>query len=260
MRTTKLQNSLSFILLYALSALTSAFEFPWTQNGGRPPASNAFKSVKGQPSSMDNFDKNNIFHNNAANDEYCGSQPFQFSPNRMDEKIESVKDVDVELFGEIERALMRAAIDLEDGSVAFQEGPGEAPSNRSGAECNIHKVAQGVAQWEPVLEEEGEQQQKQFENTADDPIESMAKAYQAALDAAQESIHLLTEQIQALEVELSTTKGNMNFSMRERDRLQEEYNFLAKQALQLSHALMEIRQEQREMANREYPDIQQFRQ
>jgi len=88
----------------------------------------------------------------------------------------------------------------------------------------------------------------------------MARAYQAALDAAQESIHLLTEQIQALEMELSTTKENVNVSMRERERLQEEYNFLAKQALQLSHALMEIRQEQREMTNREYPDIQQFRQ
>jgi len=257
MKTSKLQKKQSILLLYALSALTSAFEFPWTQNGGIPPASN---SVNRQPSSMDDFDKYNTFNNNSANNVYFGRQSFQFPSNRRDEKIESVKDVDAELFGEIERALMRAAIDLEDGSVAFRESPGEAPSNGPGAEGYIHKAVQDVAQWERILEEEEEQQKKQFENTSDDPIESMARAYQAALDAAQESIHLLTEQIQALEMELSTTKENVNVSMRERERLQEEYNFLAKQALQLSHALMEIRQEQREMTNREYPDIQQFRQ
>jgi chromosome segregation ATPase len=55
----------------------------------------------------------------------------------------------------------------------------------------------------------------------------MASAYQAALDAANDNVNLLTAQIEELEVELSSTLQEMESASEDKERVSAEYAYLA---------------------------------
>lgn len=62
----------------------------------------------------------------------------------------------------------------------------------------------------------------------EDALTSMTKAYQEALDAANENVDLLSSQIEALEVELRTTITKMEKTEEDKQRISAEYAFLTK--------------------------------
>jgi chromosome segregation ATPase len=66
-----------------------------------------------------------------------------------------------------------------------------------------------------------------FVNEEEDALASMASAYQAALDAANDNVNLLTAQIEELEVELSSTLQEMESASEDKERASAEYAYLA---------------------------------
>jgi chromosome segregation ATPase len=61
----------------------------------------------------------------------------------------------------------------------------------------------------------------------EDALSSMASAYQAALDAANDNVNLLTEQIEELEQELSQATLKMEQASEDKERVSAEYAYLA---------------------------------
>lgn len=83
-----------------------------------------------------------------------------------------------------------------------------------------------------ILEDEIEVEEPLPEDLMDgddeeDALTSMASAYQAALDAANDNVNLLSSQIEALELELATTISQMESSVEDKERIGAEYLYLA---------------------------------
>ena len=65
------------------------------------------------------------------------------------------------------------------------------------------------------------------DTSEEDALTSMASAYQAALDAANDNVNLLTSQIEELEGDLSTALRRMEDAIEDKERVSAEYSYLA---------------------------------
>ena len=67
----------------------------------------------------------------------------------------------------------------------------------------------------------------EVDTSEEDALTSMASAYQAALDAANDNVILLTSQIEELEGDLSTALRRMEDAIEDKERVSAEYSYLA---------------------------------
>lgn len=65
------------------------------------------------------------------------------------------------------------------------------------------------------------------DTSEEDALTSMASAYEAALDAANDNVNLLTSQIEELEGDLSTALRRMEDAIEDKERVSAEYSYLA---------------------------------
>jgi hypothetical protein len=161
----------------------------------------------------------------------------------------SMKDVDEALNDEIMGALRSAEQDLMESQLVVDGGGGDPNDS------DIRSTAGGVV---PVPKEDEErmllQSLQEAQREADEAEEmlrqaeeeaakwekelaqleeeaarnSMAEAYQAALEAANDNVDTLSSQIQGLESELASTLRKMEQSIEDKERISAEYAFLAK--------------------------------
>lgn len=161
----------------------------------------------------------------------------------------SMKDVDEALNDEIMGALRSAEQDLMESQLVVDGGGGDPNDS------DIRSTAGGVV---PVPKEDEEQlllqSLQEAQREADEAEEmlrqaeeeaakwekelaqleeeaarnSMAEAYQAALEAANDNVDTLSSQIQGLESELTSTLRKMEQSIEDKERISAEYAFLAK--------------------------------
>ena len=94
----------------------------------------------------------------------------------------------------------------------------EAQREADEAEEMLRQAEEEAAKWEKEL--------AQLEEEA--ARNSMAEAYQAALEAANDNVDTLSSQIQGLESELASTLRKMEQSIEDKERISAEYAFLAK--------------------------------
>ena len=88
-------------------------------------------------------------------------------------------------------------------------------------------TAAAAAEVEANSAEEAASSEKE-QNDEEDALASMSSAYQAALDAANENVDLLTSQVASLESELAEAVAGMERTMEEKERVGAEYAFLVK--------------------------------
>ena len=148
----------------------------------------------------------------------------------------SMKDVDEALNDEIMGALRSAEQDLtksqlvvdgagvvvpvpkEDEEQLLLQSLQEAQREADEAEEMLRQAEEEAAKWEKEL--------AQLEEEA--ARNSMAEAYQAALEAANDNVDTLSSQIQGLESELASSLRKMEQSVEDKERISAEYAFLAK--------------------------------
>ena len=106
----------------------------------------------------------------------------------------------------------------------------EAQREADEADAMLKQAEEEAAMWERELAEleAAEEATSSANDDDDDALESMAEAYQAALDAANDNVDLLSAQIRGLEEELSSTVSKMEKSEEDKERIGAEYAFLAK--------------------------------
>lgn len=97
----------------------------------------------------------------------------------------------------------------------------EAQREAAEAEAMLKEAEEEAAKWEKELAD-------LEAAAADDALANMASAYEAALDAANDNVDLLSSQILALESELSSTITRMETSVEDKERISAEYAYLAK--------------------------------
>jgi len=188
-------------------------------------------------------------------------KPKSSNDDNNDTEISSVKDVDAALNEEILGALRSAEADLKGEEIAQMDDDDddddddealliEAQREAAEAEAMLQQAEEEAAKWEQELadmeaqaaafeaeaaeaaaqaaiaEEEALRLQREEDEKAE--LTSMSEAYQAALDAANDNVDLLTSQISSLESELSSTLSKMEKSAEDKERISAEYAFLAK--------------------------------
>jgi predicted nucleic acid-binding Zn-ribbon protein len=128
-----------------------------------------------------------------------------------------------------ERMLLQAQREAEEAEAMLREA--ELESERIEKELSMFSYstadAGGGGGEDSVVAAAIEKEGSLVNEEEEDALASMASAYQAALDAANDNVNLVTAQIEELEVELSSALQQMESAAEDKERVSAEYAYLA---------------------------------
>ena len=135
----------------------------------------------------------------------------------------------IEMMSPEERMLLAAQKEAEEAEAMLREA--ELESARIEMELEMFAMKQPavdmVVSTEKEMVVEGVPPSSPSDEDGEDALASMAEAYQAALDAANDNVNLLTAQIEELEEELTSAVKKMESAQEDKERVSAEYAYLA---------------------------------